>query len=383
MVYINHELKAIYIHNPKCGGVYTRTVLQHFYGFNFLNNEFHYKYADFFHNRNDIKLMEDTDDHTIRKYGNLRFFLNHQDVDCRLFQHYFIFTFVRNPYEKLFSAYSYLNNCLKSNNFTKIRESYENKDYFIDFETFIQKKDNVNNISYFHAFISQEDQLINWNNKLKINYIGTQENLDNDLINILMILGVKEIKHLPMLFQNIRLNKTKDDKLYLPDVYNETSFQFVNDYFAKDFELFRYKKYKTYDDFKKSYPIKDKKHNYSITNLFKENNLILYNHLVQDTVNKDIFSNLNSLFELCETNNIDIEVSKKKIMECCNIKKELDEKMQQDGNNLINNIFHMNKAFKKRQYKCKICNAFTGANEMAIFSHKIICKKHNLKKLII
>jgi hypothetical protein len=266
--------------------------------------------------------MEDTDDHTIRKYGNLRYYLNHQNVNRQIFKDYFIFTFVRDPYAKLFSAYSYLNKSLVNVNLNKIRESYENKDYFADFETFIQNKKKVNNISYFHAFITQEDQLINWNNQLKINYIGTVENLDNDLINILILLGVKKMKHLSMIFQNIRLNKTKDDKLYLPDIYNKQSFQFVNEYFAKDFELFHYKKYKTYEDFKKSYRNNDKKHEYSITNLFKENNLILYNNLLQENVNKDIFSNLNSLFELCETNNIDIEALKKKIEECWNNKKE-------------------------------------------------------------
>ena len=379
MVYINHELKAIYIHNPKCGGVYTRTILQDFYGFFLLTNEFHYNYADFFENRNDIKLMEDTDDHTIRKYGNLRYYLSHQSVNRKIFKDYFIFTFVRDPYAKLFSAYSYLKNCLKINN-NKIRESYENKDYFIDLETFIQNKEKVNNISYFHAFITQEDQLLNWNNQLKINYVGTVENLDNDLINILMILGVKEIKHLSMVFQNIRLNKTKDDKLYLPDVYNEQSFQFVNNYFTKDFELFHYKKYKTYDDFKKSYLNNDKKHDYSITNLFKENILILYNSLVQENINKDIFSNLNGLFELCETNNIDMEASKKKIEECWNLKKELHEKMYVDLNKTITNIFIMNKAFKKREYKC--CKDFIGSNELAIFSHKKNCKKEFTENII-
>jgi len=382
MVYVNHKLKAIYIHNPKCGGVYTRTILQDFYEFELLTNQFHCKYADFFENRNDIKLFEDTDDHTIRKYGNLRYYLNHQNVNRQIFKDYFIFTFVRDPYAKLFSAYSYLNNSLVSSGLKKIRESYENKDYFSDFNTFIQNKEKVNNISYFHAFITQEDQLIDWNNQLKINYIGSLENLDNDLINILILLGVSKIKHLQMIFQNIRLNKTKNDSLYLPDVYDEKSFQFVNEYFAKDFELFHYKKYKCYDDFKKGYRNNDKKNDYSMTNLFKENNMILYNSLVQENINKDIFSNVNSLFELCETNNIDIDVSKKKIEECWNIKKELDQKMLMDLNKVIMNIFHMNKAFKKSKYKCKLCYDFIGSNEMAIDSHKKNCKKHNLKKLI-
>lgn len=374
MVFINHELKAIYIHNPKCGGVYTRTILQKFYGFTLLTDQFHYNYADFFEDRNDIKLFEDTDGHTIRKYGKLRYHLNHQYVNIHFFKHYFIFTFVRDPYAKLFSAYSYLNKCLINNELIKIRESFENKDYFVDFETFIQNKEKVNNISYFHAFITQENQLINWNNKLKINYIGRQENLDNDLINILILLGVKEMKHLPMIFQNIQLNKTKDDNVHLPDVYNEQSFQFVNEYFAKDFELFQYKKYRCYDDFKRSYQKNNKKYDYSITNLFKENNMILHNNLVQENINKDIFSNLNSLFELCETNNVNIDSSKKALMKCWDMKKELVQKMQIDGNNLIMNIFRMNKAFKKRHYKCKICNNFSGSNKLSIYSHKRICK---------
>ena len=42
----------------------------------------------------------------------------------------------------------------------------------------------------------------------------------------------------------------------------------------------------------------------------------------------------------------------------------------------------MNKAFKKREYKCKCCKDFTGANELAIFSHKKICKKEFTENII-
>ena len=54
--------------------------------------------------------------------------------------------------------------------------------------------------------------------------------------------------------------------------------------------------------------------------------------------------------------------------------------MQMNCDNLITNIFQMNKAFKKRHYKCKLCNNFIGANEMDIYSHKKNCEKIFVKK---
>uniref|UniRef100_A0A6C0ID05 Sulfotransferase domain-containing protein n=1 Tax=viral metagenome TaxID=1070528 RepID=A0A6C0ID05_9ZZZZ len=387
MVFINDELKAIYIHNPKCGGVYIRNILCEFYGFKSITENLHNNYSIFFDNDNDIHLDEDTDKHTIRKLGKIRYFLSHQDVNKEVFKNYFTFTFVRNPYERLYSAYSYLYRNLSGNNLLKIRNTSENKDFFTDFNIFVENYKNVNNISYFHSFITQYDQLVDFSNNININYIGKMENLNNEFINILFYIGVKEIKHVNYIFNNIKLNSTEDfSKINnIKDIYNQETFNFVNEFFKKDFEIFGYKKYNNFDKFKKKYIKLEKQpknpYHYTLTNLYTEVNLIKLNMKIQENIyieqkkiNQHLFHIIETNIPIQNQNLVNFNNCKNDFNNLSNIKESFIQTNLIKIENVIENLFTMNKSFKKLKYICKICNIFVGFNILSITSHKYTCK---------
>jgi hypothetical protein len=159
---------------------------------------------------------------------------------------FFKFLFVRNPYTKLLSAYLCLKGRLEIDNNT-IRGLEENPEYFIDFNTFIKNYENVNNISFFHAFICQYENILDFSNNSNIQYIGKIENFNEDVINIFILLN---INNLETLIQNlfIKHNESIYDK-NITEYYNEESFYFVNSFFDKDFDIFSYKKYNTYEEY--------------------------------------------------------------------------------------------------------------------------------------
>jgi len=277
-MFINHELKAIFLHNPKCGGIYITNILLYNYKFEIMNHENHPNYEEFISPRK-INIDEDTDKHTIRVYGKYRFFYSYEDTNKKLLENYFIFTFVRNPYEKIFSAYQYLKRVLKNE---KIRNTYENNYYFENFNIFVKNMYNVNNISFFHAFIPQYEQLMNYSNRININYIGKTETLDYDFINILTILNINKIEHCENIYLNLKANSNDSLKKKITDEINEETFIFINKYFEKDFDIFDYKKYDSYEEFINNY---SKENEVSIaetnissyTKLYKELEIINYN----------------------------------------------------------------------------------------------------------
>jgi len=380
MVYINFDLNSVFLHNPKCGGVYVRNILEKYYGFSksLEMDELHDHYNNFFEDKKFIKLDQDTDCHTLRKLGKYRYYTSHQGNRLINIKEKNIFTFVRNPYDRIYSAYKYLvKRLLETKENNKIRNSYENSEYFSDFNTFIKNKDNVNNISYFHSFITQFDQLINCNNKINIQYIGKMENMDSDLTEILMILGVDSIKHEEELYNNIKYNVSVFDNTNISDVINNESLQFINEYFKLDFELFDYKKCNSISELKLFY-IKDKSSEKKIASCFNNISLLKYNCRMQNKLiskYEEIIKLLLSEIIKYEKNNqlivneITTLYSEINVLKIENKKTALVNKTK--TNELTQDLFSIHKTITK-PLTCSNCK-FIAFNNLSFFAHLYFC----------
>ena len=310
MCSINHELKAIYIHLPKNGGLYIQKILEDFYNFKtlYFTHENHNEFSDL--NVSDIE-PENNGFINFKKKGLLRYHMSSKKYNTvanlseEKWKTYYKFTFIRNPYDKLVSAYKYIN----SNN-------YANKK--ISFNQFIEQKDYCSDYTYFHSFISQYQQLLDLNNEININYFGKFENLNIELIHILKNIGVKKISHYSVIEKNISINRSNIDKNYA-SYYDTELLQKVNHIFNEDFEYFNYTKNKTVDDL-----ITDSE-KYYISNdtLQNKNKRIIDTVLLQDNGSIDDFNLLDK-----NTNGVDRQLLLKEIKEKQDIQKKREEMLK-------------------------------------------------------
>jgi len=243
MCSINHELKAIYFHIPKNGGLYIEKVLQKYYNFQtyYITANNHSDYFDGNHVKNNISEFKGF--LNIRTKGIYRYFINSKNfnhiskMDDEKWKSYTKFTFVRNPYERCVSAYKYL------------------KLYNIPLEKCLSNSSILNNYEYVHLIISQYEHLINNNNIIEFDYIGKFENLNEELISILLKLGVNEMKHLYYIENNIVINSSNEisKKNYL----NDDVIMLINNLFESDFKNFNYIMFNSYENYNLSKEKKD------------------------------------------------------------------------------------------------------------------------------
>jgi hypothetical protein len=252
MASINHDLNIIYFHIPKTGGTYIQTLLEDYYNFtsyNFLvRSDFH-----IFNEFNKKKTNEYKDYLKVTPFSNRLFGVNNyysgsnelMDMTTlgeEKWNTSFKFAFVRDPYSRFISAFNFIlsiptisENLIDNDNYAK----FENIDYFID------NRDELSDIAYNHVFLSQYDQIIDKDGINNMNFIGKQENMEEDLNGVLLKVGFNKIIH----EKKTIINKNKIDYSYYKTYYTEYSFNFVNRHFERDFKEFNYKKYDSFNDF--------------------------------------------------------------------------------------------------------------------------------------
>lgn len=388
MAYINNKLKAVFLHNVKCGGCYIRNILLEYYNFEGIFIEDH------------AHLTNCVDE---RAASNCKYLFLNQYKGVQTLSKYFIFTFVRNPYDKLYSAYNYLKQELTKTNYERIKSVEENKEYFTDFNTFVKNHKQVNAISQFHAFITQRDCLSDLSGNIMLNYIGRLETIDIDLLCILNILNIDDIKHDNVLFFEKKINKSSDETFNIAFDYNEESFNFVNKYFEDDFKLFQYKKYNSLNEFREEYEKKIKENNptHCLAPIPAPNSFVLENENILQILElyrsaislkygiaeqERICEKTNKIIEELFYNEFQISISKLGFSETNRNFIELFENQQIVTERNKREIHRINKKICTLIRDSAVINICTSCNvsfynHLSYFSHIIICK-NKLKELL-
>ena len=217
MCSINHDKKCIFIHIPKTGGSYISSILDKHYGFKsyYLRRPDHKKFC--------MGMDKSVDKHENKIHGTLMYYrtsrlINHiMGMNQTKWDTYFIFTFVRNPYDRIVSGWNYCNK------------------YKIPFDKYINIDMATNSFDYWHVFMPQVRHIIGPNGIVKEGlFIGKFENIEKDLKTALWKIGINEIIHKPF-----KKNSKKHDDYR--DYYNvDDLIQKVNKICSEDFDYFDY-----------------------------------------------------------------------------------------------------------------------------------------------
>ncbi|MCV3430648.1 sulfotransferase family 2 domain-containing protein [Campylobacter lari] len=151
-------------------------------------------------------------------------------IDKNKFENYFSFGFVRNPYDRVVSAYHYLKNdspdpCDIEWGKLNIRDlEFEEFVLKLQDEEFKQKILTKNHFSFQYEYLCDE------NTNVLVDFIGRFEQLNSDFKKILNILNRKD--------SLIHVNKSKhcDYK----DYYNCETYKIIREIYKNDFEIFDY-----------------------------------------------------------------------------------------------------------------------------------------------
>lgn len=144
------------------------------------------------------------------------------------FQDYFVFCFVRNPYDRLVSAYFYLMEGGKTSADRRFRDNHLL--HYRDFADFVENGLNKPEIAQWWHFRPQYLYLVNFEGELIVDYIGRMENIDDDFDEICRRIGVSAT--LPHANKSVR----NDYSQYYTPHLQELAYRF----YQKDFEMLGY-----------------------------------------------------------------------------------------------------------------------------------------------
>lgn len=193
------QLKCVFIHIPKTGGISVSRSL----------------FGNLGGGHKDVKFYK-------RAFGPLTY------------DKYFSFAFVRNPYTRLYSAYSFLKRGGFDQKDMEFSENIISK--YPTFEQFIEEWLSRENIYSYNHFIPQYTFLCDGSFKPEVDFIGRFENIEEDFQTIAKQLGVSV--QLPHHNQTVRKKKP------LEEFMTNKLFKKVAKVYSEDFEIFEYSKYK-------------------------------------------------------------------------------------------------------------------------------------------
>jgi hypothetical protein len=159
--------------------------------------------------------------------GHRSFYFNIIALDIKN-ENYFSFSFVRNPFDRLYSVYRYLKKG-GINRHDKLAFEAHLSD-FNDFEDFVLNGLDKKLIYKITHLIPQHEFLCDKSGSILVDFIGRFENLDKDIL----LLSKK-------LNKNIELNHHNyNNKSDYKEVYTDKMIHKVNQIYQKDIDLFKY-----------------------------------------------------------------------------------------------------------------------------------------------
>lgn len=141
---------------------------------------------------------------------------------------YFKFTFVRNPWDRVVSAYTFL----EKGGLNKWDKSFYEKElqHYNSFESFVRGWLKTENLMKHHHFRPQNHYIIDKYNKISVDYIGYFELIEEDYAFIAQKIGInKSLK-----------KQNAVNRVDYKEFYNEETRGIVADVYSKDIELLNY-----------------------------------------------------------------------------------------------------------------------------------------------
>lgn len=146
------------------------------------------------------------------------------------YKRYFTFTFVRNPYSRLLSAYHFL----MTGGFKEEEGKWaeQNISSYSSFDEFVRKWVSEDNIWRYNHFKPQYSFVCDIGLEPEVDFIGKVETINEDFEKVCRVLDVPN---------NLSVhNKGEPDNSNWKQYYTSHSFQKVAEIYHQDFELFNY-----------------------------------------------------------------------------------------------------------------------------------------------
>jgi hypothetical protein len=217
---ICHKYKCIFVHIPKTAGQSIEHVFLNLLGLNWDTRE-------------PLLLKFNYD----KKLGPPRLahlkaheYLKYNYISQSMFDVYYKFSFVRNPWSRIVSFYNY-------------RRYYQ----LFSFKNFVTKmlKNKIRDKDYW--FIGpQYEFIMDHNGEMLVDYVGRFENLQNDFNNICKALGLNEINlpHVNRARKEISilsfLKQNKREKKHYSEYYDSETKEIVENAYKNDIQIFNY-----------------------------------------------------------------------------------------------------------------------------------------------
>ncbi len=131
------------------------------------------------------------------------------NANINKFKDYYKFSFVRDPYDRVYSAFSYL--CSGGNGRDDLRIAKEIKGYE-SFGDFVENEICQGRMLSHPLFKPQVDYLYDWRENLMVDYVGRFENIDQDFKVVKSAIGLSD-KRLKMVNKGDAGGHKKDSEV--------------------------------------------------------------------------------------------------------------------------------------------------------------------------